>query len=223
MKRATVPWGVGMILAAWCAVGLSDHVGHNGAWYRWLSGWALTSPETLSGHGSSLGSLSGLLHAFSAQFFHVDGVHLLGNAAYFLVFGTQLERIVGGTTLVLSTLLMGTVAMAVTTLNWAHSDAVLIGASGAVSGVLGLLLVLKPADKMGFWLPLGLVPQFVVVPTGVIIASWLMVQLIFVGHAPTVATTTAMVHLVGFMTGVALGSVGRWMMGSGKRRRSQKA
>lgn len=205
-----VPWGVGVVLAVWCLVALAEFYALDAGWFHWLSQWGL-SPVAHSSDASA-GSFftATLLGGFCGQFFHADALHLLGNSAYFLVFGVQVERVLGGLWLIVLTVLLGTVALVLPMLWWAPVDAVMIGASGAISGLLGLSLVLKPTDKMGLWLPLGVVPQFVVVPTWLIIASWLVVQLIFLANAPNYPEVAGSVHVVGFVSGVVLGLMARW-------------
>ena len=208
-----VPWGVGVVLAVWCVIALAEFYALDAQWFRWLSQWGLTPVAHSSGVGAGLFATdhtAKLLSGFCGQFFHADALHLLGNSAYFLVFGIQVERVLGGLWLIVLTVVLGTVALVLPMLWWAPVDAVVIGASGAISGLLGLSLVLKPTDKMGLWLPLGVVPQFVVVPTWLIIASWLVVQLIFLANAPNYPEIAGSVHVVGFVSGVVLGLMARW-------------
>lgn len=162
---------------------------------------------------NSVSSLSQWFSFFSraviAQFIHVDWFHLVGNAAYFFVFGVRVERRVGTFFLILATVLIGTLAYALPALLSLQSGLVVAGGSGAVSGVLGLYWVVCSKEPIGFWLPLGMVPQKFKLPAWLLLGSWFGVQLIFALNATTYATVAVAAHLSGFLFGLIFGGLFR--------------
>ncbi|HEY7906994.1 MAG TPA: rhomboid family intramembrane serine protease [Wenzhouxiangella sp.] len=182
----------------------------------WIDRWAFDpslvdfSPDTFW-NGSQWMALS--MRVITAQFVHVDWIHLLGNVAYFFVFGVQVERRVGFVFLLLSTLMIGGLGYAAPAFFDLQADVIVAGASGAVSGMLGLYLVVCSREPVGIWLPLGLVPQRFKLPAWVLIGSWLAVQLIFALNATTYPTVAVASHFSGFVAGLSFGVLFRAVNG----------
>lgn len=97
-----------------------------------------------------------VLRLFTAMFLHADWAHLLGNLVFLLIFGFPSERAMGPWRFLLLFLLGGAVANLAAVLSIGTPDRVVIGASGAVSAVIGAYLALFPSAKLGVVLPLGL-------------------------------------------------------------------
>lgn len=191
------------------------------AWGFWASDWPQAAlidrfafdPLSVRELFNSVSGLSQwpsfFSRAITAQFVHVDWIHLLGNAAYFFVFGVRVERRVGPVILVLATILIGALAYTLPALLSLQSGLVVAGASGAVSGILGLYWVVCSKEPVGFWLPLGLVPQLFKLPAWLLLGSWFGVQLIFALHATTYSTVAVGAHLSGFLLGLVSGGLFR--------------
>jgi len=150
-----------------------------------------------------------LSQVITAQFVHLDWFHLLGNLAYFFVFGIRVERRVGPGFLVTATLLIGALGYTLPALFSLQSGVVVAGSSGAVSGILGLYLLVCSKQAIGLWLPLGLVPQRLKLPAWVLIGSWFVVQLIYMFDATTCSTVAVATHLTGFVVGLMVGGLFR--------------
>ncbi len=210
MKVSEPPWGVWCLAMGWCLAMAWSVAGTALSQDAWIALWAFDpslvdalwqSPWNWAVWWAIIGRV------FSAQFVHIDWTHLLGNVAYFFVFGVQVERRMGFIFLLSSALLIGALAYALPVMLGLQSEVIVAGASGAVSGILGLYLMVCSRDAIPLWLPLGLVPQFFTLPAWVLVGSWLAVQLIFALNATTYATVAVATHLSGFVAGFILGGL----------------
>lgn len=148
------------------------------------------------------------LRLFSALFVHADWAHLLGNAAFLLVFGPAAERALGSWRLLALFLLGGAVSnlMMLLDLGTPASDQsvhAVIGASGAVSAILGAHLALLPNARLGVALPLGLFLEYVEAPAFLLLGAWAGVQALFACFDPAAGAVAWLAHLAGFAFGIA--------------------
>jgi membrane associated rhomboid family serine protease len=81
-------------------------------------------------------------------------------------------------------------------------DRIIIGASGAVSAVIGAYLALFPRAKLGVVLPLGLFREFVRAPAALLIGVWAALQVVFAYIGPALGAVAWWAHLAGFAFGV---------------------
>lgn len=186
-------------------------------WLAFL--WAATRPQPV--HDSLLlewGALSGglstpqawtaalrdgsALRLFTALFLHADWAHLLGNLVFLLIFGLPAERTMGGGRFLLLFLLGGAFSNLAAVLAIDAPDRVVIGASGAVSALIGAYLALFPGARLGVVLPLGLFLQFVRVPAFLLIGMWALLQVGFAYSGPAFGAVAWPAHIAGFVFGV---------------------
>lgn len=146
---------------------------------------------------------------FTALFVHLSGLHLLGNLAYLWVFGIPLERRRGALFLALVFLLGGAVAYLILAQRLPRLDNTVIGASGAVSAVMGAYLGLFPGRRIGLYLPLGLVVQSVRLPALLVIGSWFAMQLLYSVIGPISGIMAWWIHLTGFALGLMFALLSR--------------
>ena len=102
--------------------------------------YGLIGTQIVNGHG--------LQTLITHQFLHGSWVHLLGNAYFLYTFGDNIEHIFGGLRFLLFFLLAGVVGGLAHVLLGTASDLPLIGASGAIAGVLGAYLLTFPRRKV---------------------------------------------------------------------------
>ncbi|EQD26920.1 rhomboid family protein, partial [mine drainage metagenome] len=95
------------------------------------------------------------LHLLTALFMHADVPHLVGNMAFLLIFGLPVERAIGSLRLLLLFLIGGMLANIAGALSLPQAVMPIIGASGAVSTIVGAYLALFPRAHLGVVLPLG--------------------------------------------------------------------
>ena len=144
----------------------------------------------------------------TSMFLHGSWMHLLGNMLFLWIYGDNVEDALGHARYLLFYFLCGIVAIFAQALSNPHSAYPIIGASGAISGVLGAYLLLFPRAKV---LTLVLLPFFfttVRVPAMLLLLLWFAAQLlsdIVVSDGGTAVAFRA--HIGGFLTGMLLVSV----------------
>jgi membrane associated rhomboid family serine protease len=143
-----------------------------------------------------------VLRLVSGLFLHADWIHLLGNLVFLLIFGLPAERTMGGRRFLLLFLLGGAVANLAAVLAIGAPDRVVIGASGAVSALIGAYLALFPGARLGVVLPLGLFLEFVRVPAFLLIGLWVLLQVLFAYSGPAFGAVAWPAHIAGFLFGV---------------------
>jgi len=147
---------------------------------------------------------SELLRLLSAMFLHGNWVHWVINTSIFLLLAFPLERVMGWQKFLIVFLLSGIVGNVFGSLSLQSQDNLLLGASGAVAGLIGLWLVMFPRKKISFFLPIGLYFEKTSMPLAVVIILWLVVQIIL-QFQPNPAYDIAWVsHITGFTTGFLL-------------------
>lgn len=146
---------------------------------------------------------------FSALFLHADWPHLLGNMVFLLIFGSAAERALGSIPLLLLFLLCGALANFAGAGFYSNLAAPIIGSSGAVSAIVGAYITLFPRARLGIVIPLGVFVEFVRMPAGVLIAIWILIQMLFVVVGPSFGALAWPVHVVGFLSGAAFAFLSR--------------
>jgi membrane associated rhomboid family serine protease len=114
---------------------------------RMIDVFGLT-PAALSGGIGARGSLAAVATLVSYQFFHADIGHLLGNMIFLWVFGDDIERALGRRRYLAFYLLSGVAGGLAFVAYDPHSDIELIGASGAIAGVVIAYAMLRPCAKV---------------------------------------------------------------------------
>ena len=153
-------------------------------------------------HPVSMWADEQLLTLFSALFIHTSWLHLLGNMAYLWVFGIPLERRLGWLGMMVVFLFGGALANLSVCLRLPELATTIIGASGAVSAVVGAYLGLFPFRRIGMLLPLGLYLQFARVPSVLVIGSWFTLQLVYTIIGPITGVVAWWTHMAGFTLGL---------------------
>ena len=160
-----------------------------------------------------------LLTTASAMFLHGGFLHLAGNMLFLWVYGPNVERRLGRVPFVLLYLtagILGTLLYALTSLG---SPIPAIGASGAISGVLGAYLVFHPLNTIRMWLYI----RSYEVPAYLVLVFFLVVDNLvpFVLH--TGGSVAHAAHLGGFFAGMMLAFGLRLLHPAGDRPRRPKA
>jgi membrane associated rhomboid family serine protease len=145
----------------------------------------------------------------TALFIHASWLHLLGNLAYLWVFGIKVEQRLGWFGIILVFLLGGALANLIVALRLPQLETPIIGASGAVSAVVGAYLGLFPGRRIGLFLPLGVYLQFARVPALLVIGSWFTLQLLYTVFGPINAAVAWWTHLAGFAIGLSFALLAR--------------
>ena len=122
---------------------------------RMIDTFSLT-PAAFVGDIEPLGWVPALATVFTYQFFHADIAHLLGNMVFLWVFGDDVERALGRWRYLAFYLLCCVVGGLVFIANDLHSRIELIGASGAIAGLVVAYVMLRPCAKITVLL--GIIP-----------------------------------------------------------------
>lgn len=149
------------------------------------------------------------LRLLTALFMHADWAHLLGNLVFLLIFGLPAERVLGSWRLLTLFLVGGAFANLATVLVIDTPDRLVIGASGAVSALIGTYLALFPRAHLGVVLPLGLFLEFVRAPASLLIGIWGLMQVVFAYIGPAFGAVAWSAHIAGFAVGVVFALLSR--------------
>lgn len=145
-----------------------------------------------------------LLTAFTSMFLHGGWLHLIGNMLYLWIFGDNIEDSMGHARFLVFYLVCGVAAVAAQTLPDPESTIPMIGASGAISGVLGAYLLLHPRANVLVLIPLGFFSQLIRVPAMLVLGFWFVIQLVSELGAPEGGGVAFRAHIGGFIAGMAL-------------------
>lgn len=179
--------------------------------YQFILAFAVI-PQEVTGlllEGPAYRDISPALSLVTATFLHGGWLHLIGNMLYLWVFGDNIEDCLGSFRYLLTYLFMGIAATLVHIYFHPFSEVPLIGASGAIAGVLGAYFILYPWSKVTALIPLGFFFTFVEVPAVLYLIFWFIIQL-FSGLtasllSPDVSVIAWWAHVGGFACGVAAG------------------
>ncbi|MEW2416145.1 rhomboid family intramembrane serine protease [Streptomyces sp. NPDC046866] len=162
-----------------------------GAYFR---RWGVVPDELFTGSGRAL------LTPLTALFVHGSWLHLLGNMLFLYVFGAMTEERMGRPGFLCFYVGTGYLALAAYAAANASSDQTLVGASGAISAVLGAFLCLFPRARVTSLFPflLFLPLRF---PAWAVLLFWFSLQWLAAHRAGSGPGVAYLAHLVGFSLG----------------------
>jgi membrane associated rhomboid family serine protease len=165
-------------------------------------------PATLFGHAhlpESVAQVPPEVTVFTSMFLHGGWMHLLGNPLYLWIFGNNVEEAMGHARYVIFYLICGTAAALAQAFPDPASEVPMVGASGAISGVLGAYLLLYPHARVLVLVPLGALSQLAHLPAAWVLGFWFVLQLVSTLLAGDQQGGIAFgAHLGGFVAGLAL-------------------
>ena len=149
-----------------------------------------------------------LLTPLTSMFLHGGWGHLLGNALYFWVFGNNIEDSMGPGRFLAFYVLCGLVAAGTHVLLSPASPVPTVGASGAISGILGAYLVLYPRVRVNYLFYFLIFFRVVAFPAWLVLVWWFGMQVLSVYLTPLNPEVSGGVavwaHIGGFIAGVVL-------------------
>jgi membrane associated rhomboid family serine protease len=149
---------------------------------------------------------NGLYTLFTSMFIHGDFWHILGNMLYLWIFGDNVEDALGKFWFVVMYLLSGLLGSFAHILVSQSSAIPTIGASGAVSGVLGCYIILYPKAKVLALIPLGFFIRFMMLPAYIFLGFWIFLQILFsLGSTGGGGGVAYFAHIGGFAVGIVFG------------------
>jgi membrane associated rhomboid family serine protease len=163
-----------------------------------MASWGVT-PALITASPAGL-SLDAYATFITGMFLHSGWLHLLGNMIYLHVFGDDIEQVLGRGRYLLFYLVSGLCAALIYVACNAASAVPMVGASGAISGVLAAYLMLKPCAQVTvllFWRPVRLKAMWV-------IGLWVVLQLLGIAAADGSDEIAYSAHFGGLLAGALL-------------------
>jgi membrane associated rhomboid family serine protease len=170
-----------------------------------ITAWGVVPREYVSGQDiPPLIPLPFWATLFTSMFLHGGWMHLGGNMLYLWIFGDNLERVMGAAKFLVFYLVCG-VAAGLAHIVFSGGSAIpSVGASGAISGVLGGYLLMFPKNQVRILTNRGVAR----VPALVVLGMWIVIQLVSQFGAFTQTSEGGgiayMAHIGGFVAGLAL-------------------
>jgi membrane associated rhomboid family serine protease len=165
-------------------------------------------PAVLSGNAElppQLVWVPSSLTVFTSMFLHGGFLHLAGNMLYLWIFADNVEDSMGHGRFILFYALCGVAAALAQAAPELGSTIPMIGASGAVSGILGAYVLLYPHARILVVVPLVVILYTLRLPAIIVLGIWFAIQLMSSLAAPAVGGGVAFrAHLGGFIAGVLL-------------------
>jgi len=145
------------------------------------------------------------LALLTSMFLHGGWMHLIGNMWYLWIFGNNIEDAMGRVRYLVFYLLSGLAASVCHAYFNLHSKVPSIGASGAISGVLGAYLLLYPRARVLVLIPLGFFTRLLYVPAMFVLGFWFLMQVLSGTLSGAQAGGVAWwAHIGGFVAGMAM-------------------
>jgi membrane associated rhomboid family serine protease len=147
---------------------------------------------------------------FTSMFMHGGFMHIIGNMWYLWIFGNNVEDVMGKPRFILFYLASGIGAAALQVVLGPGSQIPMVGASGAIAGVLGAYLVLFPGSRVRSIVTLGFFWTTADIPALIVLGFWFVLQ--FFGGLGALGMhqaggTAYGAHVGGFILGLLLGRV----------------
>ena len=144
-------------------------------------------------------------HFFSAMFLHSGIMHLAGNMLYLWIFGNNIEDVLGKTRFLLFYFLCGVIAaLCHVSADW-ESQIPMVGASGAISGILGAYLILFPSAKVKTLIFLGFFITIIRIRAWILLVLWIGFQVFSnLAIGSDGGGVAWLAHIGGFLAGMLL-------------------
>lgn len=165
-------------------------------------------PAILFGHSelsSSLKVVPAFISIITSMFLHGGWMHLIGNMTYLYIFGDNVEETLGKTKFIIFYLLTGGFAALSQSILDTNSTIPMIGASGAIAGVLGAYLVLFPKAKIKVFFWFIIFFKVFKIRAFIVLGGWIFIQFLsFSGNDLNSGGVAYAAHIGGFISGVIL-------------------
>ena len=142
--------------------------------------------------------------AVTSMFMHADWMHIIGNMWFLLVFGDNVEDAMGPVRFAVFYILCGLAAVAAQIASDPGSTIPMVGASGAIGGIMGAYMRLYPRVRVQMLVFLGFFIRVIPVPALFMLGYWFLLQLASGLMAPGVGGVAVWAHAGGFAAGFLL-------------------
>jgi membrane associated rhomboid family serine protease len=170
-----------------------------------VESFALIPERLFSAHDKVGGTVPAVVTMFTSMFIHGGFLHIAGNMLYLWIFGNNIEDSTGRLRFIIFYLLCGLIAAYAHAYMNRYSVTPMIGASGAISGVLGAYLLLYPRARVVTLVFFGFYIRAIEVPAMVILGFWFLLQFLnaFLSSGST-GGVAWYAHVAGFVAGILL-------------------
>jgi membrane associated rhomboid family serine protease len=146
------------------------------------------------------------LSVLFAMFLHGGWLHILGNMLFLWVFGNNVEDLMGRLKFLLFYLFCGYVATYGFAFGSPDATTTLVGASGAIAGVLGAYLVLFPRARVTSLVPIAVILFPVRLPAWLVLGGWFLLQWLYSSGTAVAsgAGVAYLAHVFGFVAGLLI-------------------
>jgi membrane associated rhomboid family serine protease len=191
--------------------GAAQSAGEKAAENTYLYHYGAIPKDLLSGHS--------VWTVLTAMFVHAGWIHLLGNMLFLFIFGNNVEDRFGRIKFLLFYLVCGYVAAYGFAYGNASSTQTLVGASGAIAGVLGAYLVMFPRARVMSIVPLAIIWIPLRLPAWLVLGGWFLLQWLYSSGSGVAsgAGVAYLAHVYGFVAGAVIALLARPMMAGDQR------
>ena len=166
-------------------------------------------PSVLMGHNQlpmDLYAVPAFVTIFSSMFMHGGFMHLIGNMLYMWIFADNIEDNLGPKNFIIFYLISGIGAAMAQVLMDTSSQIPMVGASGAIGGVLGAYLINHSKAKVLVLIPFGFFSQLIKIRALYVLGFWFVLQFInsSMMHSEGGGGVAYAAHIGGFVTGMIL-------------------
>ena len=165
-------------------------------------------PSVLMGYDQlpmDLYAVPAYLTIFTSMFMHGGFMHLIGNMLYMWIFADNIEDSLGPKKFIIFYLLSGIGAATAQILMDTHSQVPMVGASGAIGGVLGAYLINHPNARVLVLIPFGFFSQLIKIKALYVLGFWFVLQFINSSMMSSQGGGVAYAaHIGGFVSGIVL-------------------
>jgi len=145
---------------------------------------------------------------FTSMFIHGSFIHLAGNMLFLWIFGNNVEDYFGRINFIIFYLICGIVSALSQVVTDLNSNIPIIGASGAIAGILGAYLLLYPKARVNTIIIFGFFIRIIKIPAVVVLSFWIIYQFLY-GVSSLAARsgeggTAWFAHIGGFISGFVL-------------------
>ncbi len=144
------------------------------------------------------------LTVLTSMFLHGGWMHLISNMLYLWIFGNNIEDAMGHFKFLIFYLLCGAAAVFAQAIPDPHSVVPMVGASGAISGILGAYLLLYPRATVLVGIPIFIYLHTVRLPAMLVLGAWFAIQLISSVTSGGEGGVAFGAHIGGFIAGMVL-------------------
>ena len=159
-------------------------------------------PSVLMGHNQlpmDIYAVPAFMTIFTSMFMHGGFMHLIGNMLYMWIFADNIEDNLGPSKFLIFYLLAGIGAAMTQVLIDTQSQVTMVGASGAIGGILGAYLINHPNARVLVLIPFGFFSQLIKIKALYVLGFWFILQFISTGGGVAYAA-----HIGGFVSGMIL-------------------